>query len=116
MDISGVNVSSGDFYQALLGCNILGRLYPSATAVLGPAVIHMLGPVTAGYVSWMQSKLGCMVYANMLMPSVGGVSPIITTQLPPLPANKSVTFESKGIRLSKEHKKQLRELAREQDA
>ena len=58
-----------------------------------------------------------MAYTKMLAPSAGGVSPVTTmTQLPTLPAKKSVTFKCKGICLSEEHKKQLRALVLEQDA
>ena len=49
MDLTGVNVCSGDFYQALLGCDILGGLHAGGP-ILGPAVIHMPGPSSPGYV------------------------------------------------------------------
>ena len=68
--------------------------------VLGPAVIHMLGPGSPGYVSWMQQKSGCIAYAKMLMPAAGGVIPVSTLALPPPPTKKSATFESEGICLS----------------
>ena len=76
----------------------------------------MPGPDAPGYVSWMQPKLGCVAYAKMLTPTVGGVSPVSTMALPPPPTEKLATFESEGVRLSKEHKKQLRVLAMERDA
>ena len=53
LDVGDVNVSSGDFYQALIGCDILGGLHAGFASVLGPAVIHMPGPGAPGYVSWM---------------------------------------------------------------
>ena len=86
------------------------------TSVLGPAVIHMPGPGALGYVSWMQPKSGCVAYARMLTPLAGGVSPVSTTAPPSSPTKVSATFESEGVRLSKEHKKQLRVLAAERDA
>ena len=52
----------------------------------------------------------------MLTPSVGGVSPVSTTAPPSTPAEASATFESEGVCLSEEHKKQLRALATERDA
>ena len=64
----------------------------------------------------MQPKSGCMAYTKMLVLVTDGVSPVITaTQLSPPPAKKSATFESEGIHLSKEHKKQLRVLATQRD-
>ena len=117
LDISNINVSLGKSYQALIGCNILGGLHAGRVAVLGPVVIHMVGPGTMGYFSWMQPKSGCMAYAKMLVPSAGGVSLVTTmAQVPPPPTKKSATFEFKGIRLSKEHQKQLRALETERDA
>ena len=95
----------------LIGYNILGGLHAGRAAVLGLAVIHMLGPGAPGYVSWMQPKLGCVANAKMLAPAVGGVSLVMTMALPPPPTKKSATFES--VPLSKEHKKQLRALATE---
>ena len=53
LDVGDIHVSSGDFYQALIGCNILGGLHASRVAVLGLVVIHMPGPGATGYVSWM---------------------------------------------------------------
>ena len=100
----------------LIGCDILGRLHAGGAVVLGPAVIHMLGPNTPGYVSWMQPKLGCVTYARMLTPAAGRVSPVSTMALPPPPNKRTATFESEGIRLSEEHKKQLQVLATERDA
>ena len=100
----------------LIGCNILSRLHTGEAAVLGPAVIHMLGPGMPGYVSWMQPKLGCNTYTKILMPAAGGVSLVSTMALPPLPTKTLATFESEGIHLSEEHKKQLTALAIEQDA
>ena len=85
-------------------------------AVLGPVVLHVLGPGVPGYISWMQPKLGCMAHAKMLMPTAGGVSPVMTMALPPPPGKKLATFKSEGICLSEEHKRQLRALAMEQDA
>ena len=76
----------------------------------------MLGPGTPGFLSWMQPKSGYVAYARMLMAMVGGVSPVSTMALPSPPTEKSATFESEGVRLSKEHKKQLRALAMERDA
>ena len=64
----------------------------------------MPGPGAPGYVSWMQLKSGCVAYATMLTPAAGGVSPVSMMALPSLPTEKLVTFESEGIRLSKEHK------------
>ena len=109
-------MSSGDFYQALIGCDILGGLHAGGASVLGPAVIHMPGPGAPEYVSWMQPKLGCVAYAWMLTPLTGGVSPVSTTAPPSSPSETSATFESEGVRLSDEHKKQLRALAMERDA
>ena len=85
LDIGNINMSSGNFYQALIGCDILGGLHASRTAVLGPAVIHMPGPGAPGYASWMQPKSGCIAHAKMLMPMAGGVSPVLTMALPPPP-------------------------------
>lgn len=116
LDVGDVNISAGNFYQAHIGCNILGRLHASRAAVLGPAVIHMPGPGTMGYISWMQPKSGCMAYAEILAPAAAGIIPVTMTQLPPLAAQKPATFESKGICLSEEHKKRLRVLAMERDA
>ena len=65
LDVGDVNVSSGDFYQVLIGCDILGGLHAGGASVLGPTVIHMPGPGAPGYVSWMQPKLGCVAYAWM---------------------------------------------------
>ena len=48
LDISDINISLGDFYQALIGCTILGELHAGRAAVLGPAVIHMLHPGMPG--------------------------------------------------------------------
>ena len=64
----------------------------------------------------MQPKLGHIAYAKMLMPVAGGVSPVSTRVLPPLPTKKLATLESEGICLSEEHKKQLRALATDSDA
>ena len=100
----------------LIGCNILGGLHASRAVVLGPEVIHMPGLGAQAYVSWMQPKLGCVAYAKMLTPAVGGVSLVSTMALPPPPTDKSATFKSEGVCLSKEHKKQLRVLATERDA
>ena len=52
----------------------------------------------------------------MLTPPAGGVSPVATTAPPSLPAESSATLETEGVRLSEEHKKQLRALAAERDA
>ena len=52
----------------------------------------------------------------MLTPPPGGVSPVATTASPSSPAEASATFETEGVRLSEEHKKQLRALAAERDA
>ena len=76
----------------LISCDVLCGLHTSKAAVLGPAVIHMMGPGTPGYVSWMQPKLGCIAYAKMLMPAVGGVSPVLMMALPPPPTEKLATF------------------------
>ena len=113
LDIGDVNIFSGNFYQALIRCNILGGLHAVGAAVLGPAVIHMPVPGTQGYISWMQPKSRCMAYTKMLVPTTGGVSPVTMTALPPTPAKKLMTFESEGVRLSKEHKNQQRVLATE---
>ena len=51
LDVGDINVSSRHFYQALICCNILGRLHAGGAAVLGPAVVHMPGPGAPGYVS-----------------------------------------------------------------
>ena len=48
LDIGDVNISSGNFYQVLIGCNILAGLHAGEAAVLGPAIIHM-----PGCISWM---------------------------------------------------------------
>ena len=95
---------------------MLSGLHVGGASVLGPAVIHILGPGAPGYVSWMQPKSGCVAYARMLTPSAGGVSPVSTTAPPSTPAEVSATFESEGVCLSEEHKKQLRALATERDA
>ena len=58
LDVGDINVYLGDFYQALISCDILGGLHAGRAAVLGPAVIHMLGPGTPGYISWMQPSQG----------------------------------------------------------
>ena len=52
----------------------------------------------------------------MLTPPAGGVSPVATTVPYSLPAEASATLETEGVRLSEEHKKQLRALAAERDA
>ena len=93
LDVGDVNVSSGDFYQALIGCDILGGLHTGGASVLGPAVIHMPGPGAPGYVSWMQPKSGCVAYARMLTPSAVGVSPLSTMAPPSLAIEVSATFE-----------------------
>ena len=76
----------------------------------------MPGPGAPGYVSWMQPKSGCVAYARMLMPLAVGVSPLSMMAPPSLPTEVSATFKSEGVRLSEEHKKQLRALAKERDA
>ena len=53
LDVGDINVSSGDFYQALIGCDILDGLHAGGVAVLGTVVINMLGPSARGYISWM---------------------------------------------------------------
>ena len=116
MDVADVNVSSGGFYQTLISCDILCRLHAGGAAVLGQAVIHMLGPGAPGYLSWMQPKSGCVTYAKMLTPAAGRVSPVLMMALPPPPNERLATFESEGICLSDEHKKRLRALATERDA
>ena len=109
MDISDINVSSGNFYQALIGGDILRGLHARRAASLGLAVIHMPGYSMPGYISWMQPKSGCVAYAKMLAPTTGGVNPVTTmTKMPPPPPEKSATIESNGVCLSKENKKQLR--------
>ena len=110
-------MSSGNFYQALIGGDILRGLHARRAASLGLAVIHMPGYSMPGYISWMQPKLRCMPYTKMLAPVAGGVSPVMMmTPLPPPPAKKSSAFEPEGVCLSKEYKKQLRALATQQDA
>ena len=99
----------------LIGCDILGGLHAGGASVLGPAMIHMPGPGAPGYISWMQPKSGCIAYARMLTPSAGGVSPVSTMAPPSSPTEEPATFESEGVRLSEEHKKQLRALATERD-
>ena len=115
LDIGDINMSSSDFYQALISCDILGRLHTSGAAVLGPVVIHMPGPGAPGFVTWIQPKSGCVAYAKMLTPALG-VIPVSTMALPPPPTDKSVTFESEGVCLNEEPKKPLRALETERDA
>ena len=116
LDVAEVNVSTGDFYQALIGGDILGGLHTGGATVLGPAVIHMPGPGAPGHVSWMQPKSGCAAHAKILAPKHGWVAPINGKALPPPPAAGAITFETEGVRLSEEHKKELRRLAEERDA
>ena len=48
LDLSDVVVSVGDFYQALIGGDILG----GKPGVLGPAQIVMSSPTTVGNIQW----------------------------------------------------------------
>ena len=114
VDLTNVNVSSGDFYQALLGCDVLGGLHAGGQQILGPAVIRMAAPGAPGCVTWLQAKSGCVAYARMLAPP--GRANSTTGGLPPPPPTTSATFESEGVRLSEAHKKQLREICSERDA
>ena len=106
-------MSSGDFYQGLLGCNVLKGLHAGIT-VLSPAAIQLPGPRTPRYVQWKQPKSGCLARARILAPPAGANS-ASTRATPPLPPEQA-TFDSEGVRLSEEHKKQLRALAEERDA
>ena len=48
LDVAEVVVSDGDFYQCLLGMDILA----GKPGVLGPATIHIGGSRTAGSIQW----------------------------------------------------------------
>jgi hypothetical protein len=64
MDLAEVLVSEGDFYQALVGGDILG----GKAGILGPATIAMPGVGTAGSIQWKQEKAGCIAIADFLVP------------------------------------------------
>ena len=61
VDVSGVTVSAGEFYQGLLGCDLL----MGKRGILGPAVVAM-----EGNVQWQQEKAGCIAVAEFLTRTV----------------------------------------------
>ena len=79
LDLAGVNICSGDFYQALLGCDLLTGVEP---LILGPAMIHLPGTEHLGYMTWMQHKLGCIAHMLLLAPA-GSAFPAAPGALPP---------------------------------
>ena len=52
IDLSGVIVAEGQFYQCLLGGDILG----GKLGILGPAKIEMPGASAPGSIQWKQER------------------------------------------------------------
>ena len=65
MDLVGVIVAEGQFYQCLLGGDVLG----GKLGILGPARIEMPGASTAGFIQWKQERMGCIAVAPFLAPA-----------------------------------------------
>ncbi len=109
VDVAGVTVSAGDFYQALLGCDLLNGkrgILGSATVVMGDCV------------QWKQEKAGCIAVAEFLAktPSANAAGGWLPP--PPPPAGSAVvqtTFEQEGVKLDAKNMEELRRLAVERD-
>ena len=52
VDLADINVSTGDFYQGLLGFDVLHGLHAGGAPILGPAAIQLPGPGVPGHVQW----------------------------------------------------------------
>ena len=115
VDVTNVLVSAGEFYQALLGCDLL----QGKSGVLGPAIITMKGPNQPGTVQWKQEKVGCIAVATILedSPTVNNAK----GKLPPPPKTKPpaatppTTLAAEGVNLEAAKRNELAALALEQD-
>ena len=116
VDVNNVTVSSGDFYQGLLGCDLL----KGKPGILGAATVIMEGDKQEGSIQWKQVKAGCIATTNFIAAqhSVGAAS---GEKLPPPPPrtpaqqDQPTTFEAQGVTLSGNNLQDLRKLALERD-
>ena len=61
LDVANVAICLGDFYQGLLGCDLLcGHIKP-----LGMATITLPRPDLCTSINWPQKKVGSIVVANI---------------------------------------------------
>ena len=98
LDLTNVAVLEGDFYQYLLGGDILG----GKPGILGPATIHMSSHQTVGNVQWRQLKGGCIAIADLIHPTAS-VNPANVLPPPPpaAPAHfEQTTLKKEGVTLS----------------
>jgi hypothetical protein len=93
-----VAVSEGDFYQCLLGGDVLS----GKPGILGPATIQMSSHNTVGNVQWRQLKGGCIAIADLIHPTAS-VNPADVLPPPPPSAQTQVqktTLKKEGVTLS----------------
>ena len=104
LDLAGVLVCEGNFYQGLIG----GDMLSGKQDILGAAAIKMPSAGDTGHIMWKQNKLGCIAIAPLLhQTSAHAVT------LPPPPAKgptdtPTTTFDAKGVNLDAATKKTLR--------
>ena len=113
VDLANVCVSSGSFYQALLGCDLL----EGQDGVLGPAVIHLRGKHGRGSIQWEQTKLGCIAKAPFIEQATS-VNAATREALPPPPPQAPTpekTLDSPDIKLDERSRSDLKALAKERD-
>ena len=113
VDLANVCVSSGAFYQALLGCDLL----EGHEGVLGPAVIHLGGRGKKGSIQWEQTKLGCIAVAPFIeqASSVNAASREALPPPPPKAPAPELTLDSPAVKLDSRAKGDLKALAQERD-
>jgi hypothetical protein len=103
LDLAGVLVSEGNFYQGLIG----GDLLSGKQDILGAATITMPCAGDTGHITWKQNKLGCIAIAPLLHQTSSNA-----VTLPPPPARvptdtPTSTFDDEGVNLDAETKKTL---------
>ena len=103
LDLAGVLVSEGNFYQGLIG----GDLLSGKQDILGAATITMPSAGDTGHITWKQNKLGCIALAPLLHQTSSNA-----VTLPPPPARvptdtPTSTFDDEGVNLDAETKKTL---------
>ena len=112
VDVANVAVSTGAFYQALLGCDLL----EGKPGVLGPATISM---GDGGSVQWKQEKIGCIAVAPLLR-KAASVNPASAEYLPPPPPQPAptrpiVTLKDAGVKMDATKLAEMAALAKERD-
>ena len=97
LDMANITVCSGDFYQGLLGCNLLCR----HNEVLSEATITLPRLHQLAAISWPQKKVDCIAIActELEEPVIAMMTGSHILPSPPKPTRlqiRSTTFKAEG--------------------